>query len=262
MNDPHVERLHFKLQTGEHLSFRTPPPLVEERDAFTIRLKDGTLTADMKGHHATEEAARRCVADFLRAWEIQTDLTQGRGSIRFMYDHADISDRNPPPVGEHRTLVAKAGVYTLDGWPCHLHVSRASYPSAPTRFAATPDVETMIMRYEMYLDGKEPLLSMANVCMTLLEGTTGATCKVKDAFCTKYAIERAVRDKLGDIVSERGGPTEARKLGGGSTNTPLTGAEKQWVEEVVKAMIRRKAEFDADPSASLQPIMLPDFIAL
>src|SRR5262249_31197976 len=136
------------------------------------------------------------------------------------------------------------------------------YPPTPTRFVASPDVETMLLRYEMYLDGKEPLLSMANACMTLLEGSTGATRRVREAFCQTYRIDRAVRDKLGDIVSERGGPAEARKFRSRATMTPLTEKEKQWVKDVVKAMIRRKAEYDADPSAPLQQITLADFVPI
>ena len=120
----------------------------------------------------------------------------------------------------------------------------------------------MMLRYEMYLDGREPLLSMANACMTCLEGSTGATSKVREAFCQTYHIDRSVREKLGAIVSERGGPDEARKLGGSATKTSLTNQEKQWVEACVKALIRRKAEYDADPTTPLKQITLSDFVPL
>jgi hypothetical protein len=264
MNDPHVVRLQYKLHTREHLSFKAPAPLDGETDAFRMRLADGALTFEMKEHHATEESARKRVEPWLRAWEIDTDLRDGRGSIRFKFDRSQIIDRNPPPPGSPRDVVAHVATIrlSLTAGAAKVHVTRASYPPIPTRFVASPDVETMLMRYQMYLDGKEPLLSMANACMTLLEGSTGATSNIRQAFCQTYTIARDVREKLGYIVSERGGPDEARKLGTSATKTPLTGKEKQWVKDVVKALIRRKAEYDADPAAPLPQITMADFVTL
>jgi hypothetical protein len=73
-------------------------------------------------------------------------------------------------------------------------------------------------------------------------------------------VGQPVRDTLGNLVSEKGGPEEARKLGAGATGTPLTPGEKTWIGEVVKALIRRKAEYDADPvAAGLPPITMSGF---
>jgi len=262
MNDPHVERLHYKLATGAHLSFSSPPPLDAETGAFRMRLENGALTFEMKEHHATEETAKACVHGYIRAWEIATDLTHGRGSLRFKFERADIIDRNPLATSGARYLERHTSNVLGLGDRVATHASKATYLPPPVGFKATQDVETMMLRYEMYLDGREPLLSMANACMTCLEGSTGATSKVREAFCQTYHIDRSVREKLGAIVSERGGPDEARKLGGSATKTSLTNQEKQWVEACVKALIRRKAEYDADPTTPLKQITLSDFVPL
>ena len=196
------------------------------------------------------------------AWEIETNLRLGKGMIRFEFQRSEIIDRNPPPPGEPRVITASGAISCRATVSARGHVVHAQYPPPPMRFSATPDVETMWNRYLGYLDGKEPLLSMANLCLTVLEGSTGAKTKVREAVCTMYNIDRPVRDKLGYIASERGSPEEARKLALGATRTPLTEKEKQWVEEVIKALIRRKAEYDADSSAPLPLITMGAFITL
>jgi hypothetical protein len=263
MNDPHVERLHYQLRPGEGLSFNSPPPLDVNNTAFRLRLDNGLLAVEMNEHHATEAEAKKCVEPWLRAWEIETNLRLGKGMIRFEFQRSEIIDRNPPPPGEPRVITASGAISCGATVSARGHVVHAQYPPPPMRFRATPDVETMWNRYLGYLDGKEPLLSMAYLCLTVLEGSTRAKkTKVRKAVCTMYNIDHPVRKKLGDIVSERGSSEEARKLGSGATRTPLTEKEKQWVEEVIKALIRRKAEYDADSSAPLPLITMGAFINL
>jgi hypothetical protein len=138
----------------------------------------------------------------------------------------------------------------------------ASYPAPPNGFKPSPDVETMWLRYQFYRDQREPLLSMAYVCLSLLEGTTGTKHGARTSVCTKYKIDQAVRDKFGDLVSEHGDASEARKLDFGVSRQPLTHAQRVWIDQVVKALIRRKAEYDFDPSATFPPITMADFIQI
>ena len=262
MNNPHVERLHYQLCPGEGLSFNSPPPLDDNEPAFRWRLDNALLAVEMNEHYATEAEAKKCVEPLLRAWEIETNLRLGRGMIRFEFQRSEIIDRNPPPPGEPRVISASVAFVGEATVSARGHAVHTQYPPPPMRFSATPDVETMWNRYLGYLDGKEPLLSMAYACLTVLEGSTGASTGVREAVCTMYNIDRPVRNKLGDIVSERGGPKEARKLGSGATCALLTEQEKQWVEEVIKALIRRKAEYDANSSAPLPLITMGAFITL
>lgn len=264
MNDPHVVSLRYRLADVSSRQYVSPAIFECETDAFFLYLASGVLTTRMKGHHSTVESARAVVEPYLRAWEISAGLRCGPNAFLLLFDPpAEIVDRNPTPKQEDGVYTAVAnlvvGAATLKATAI---LVQREYPSPPKCFAATPDVQTMWFRYGLYYEGKEPLLSMAYACLTLLEGSTGAASGFRTAVCKKYFIDQAVRDKLGDIVSERGDPTEARKLGNAATMTPLTKQEKQWVEDVIKAFIRRKAEYDADSTSPLVQITMADFIPL
>src|SRR5690349_7857955 len=100
MNDPHVERLFYKLHTGDNLSFNAPPPLEGGTRAFRLRLENDELTAEILEHYPTEASARQRLESYLRAWEISANLDLGVGSIRFEFERADVIDRDPhAPVG-------------------------------------------------------------------------------------------------------------------------------------------------------------------
>jgi|SRR5579871_933863 len=73
-----------------------------------------------------------------------------------------------------------------------------------------------------------------------------------------YRIDEAVRIKLGDLVSQHGSPEEARKLDHEATRKPLNGRERNWIEQVVKALIRRKAGYDANPNANRPMLTMAD----
>lgn len=161
MRDPHVESLRYRLDTSETTTYENPPAVEVSRDEFECRLNDGVLTCRMREHYPTVEEARRVVDGFLRSWEIKAALELGRGEMRFQFEDSHMVDRDPPPPGSSQVIqvsAASVGVSTVLG---RVHVTRNKYPGAPTTFAATPDVETLWQRYENYLDGKEPLLSMA-----------------------------------------------------------------------------------------------------
>lgn len=260
MNDPHVESLTYRLTVGPSIRFNNPPALEREYNAFRLRLDAGTLIAMMKDHFATADEARLVVDPVLRSWEIDTNLTNGPNHISFSFDKAEVIDRSPPPPGTPHVIVCSGGVGI--GGSATVVMVRPKYPEPPSRFAATEDVQAIWFRYMQYIEGKEPLLSMAYAVLSLLEGTTGQKQGARVAVCAKYNIDQTVRDKLGDLVSEKGSPKEARKLDHGATRQPLTHAERSWVVAVVKALIRRKGEYDADPSAALTPITLSDFPAI
>jgi hypothetical protein len=260
MRDPHVVALRYRLESPESVVFEDAPAVERETAGFRLHLWNGKLTVHMKGHHATVESARVCVDPYLRAWEISTGLQFGSGQVAFIYDPpADMIDRDPPPPGNVR-LIAGVANLTLKGMPCVVTVTRRSYPEPPDDFSASPDVRCMWLRYKMHKDGKEPLLSMAFFCLTLLQGATGKP--ERRALCDMYGIDLAVRDTLGEIVSERGGPEEARKFDVGTTRTPLTPKEQTWVDEVIRTLIQRKAQYDADPAATRPQITMSQFAPL
>ena len=77
-------------------------------------------------------------------------------------------------------------------------VARPRYPDPPHQFAVSPDVETLWNRYEGHLQGREPLLSAANACLTWLEATHGGRRNV----ARKFRISQKIR---GEARPPRGG---------------------------------------------------------
>lgn len=262
MNDPHVVSLTYQMKVGSSIRFNSPPALERDYDAFHFRLDAGTLVMTMKTHFATSDDARLMVEPILRAWEIGTGLTCGPDAMSFSFATAEIIDRSPPPPGSVSFGVSPGHFGIAFGGSVGDIMTYSKYLEPPSNFSATEDVQVMWFRWTQYLAGKEPLLSMAYAVLSLLEGTTGQKHGARVAVCAKYSIDQAVRENLGGLVSEKGSPHEARKLDFGATQQPLTYAEKRWIEAVVKALIRRKAEYDADPTAALASITLSDFPAI
>jgi hypothetical protein len=247
MGDPHVESLRYRLETSETITYENPPAVEVIRDEFECRLSDGVLTCGMREHYPTVEEARGVVDGFLRSWEIKTALELGRGEMRFQFEDSHTVDRDPPPPGSPQIIQGSASFRGTSKLSARAHVTRSKYPGAPTTFAVTPDVETLWQRYENYLDGKEPLLSMAYFCLTVVEKKAGN----RRAAAKQYCIEEAILQRLGDLTSNRGDTATARKaLKGGRTAT-LSGKEINWIEGAVKALIRRTGEL-----ASAQPVPL------
>jgi hypothetical protein len=259
MNDPHVDSLRYNLVCSAHVRFNNPPPVEWDCDEFHLKLSDGILSATMKEHYPTEESARAAIEPFLRAWEIEAGLARNRPSFTFEFADSVTIDRSPPQSNAGNiTVMALSGTVKITGHAVFV-VTSGKYPQPPFGFKATEEVQRLWQRYSGYIEGKEPILSMAYFCLTVLERTTGVKNGARKLVCSKYNIEQAVRDKLGDLTSAKGGPDEARKFDFEASGDPLTGPERHWVESVVKALIRRKAEFDADPTLAFPKITMNDF---
>lgn len=168
MRDPHVVALYYRLETDPSLIFKNPQPLDQDVDEFTLRLADGVLTCTMKEHYASAEEAKAVVAPFLRAWELDFALVQGQRELRFIYQKDEIIDRDPPPPGMPQVIQVSAAIAAEAAMQVSAYISRREYPAPPTRFTASPDVETLWHRYEGYKQGHEPLL--ADVSANLLYG--------------------------------------------------------------------------------------------
>ena len=258
MRDPHVESLHYTLDTSYSLKFSNPPPIEGDQPEFKFKLEGDRLTATMKGHFAAAAEARIRVEPFLRAWELDDAVRQGRQQITFKYDKPTMIDRDPPKPGEPQIIHVEGIAQREYRWISDADLDAPTYPAVPTRFKASPDVETLWFRYQQFLEGKEPLLSMAYACLTMIEGSTGVPRGARGVAVTQYAIDRDVLDRIGDWVSTKGGVKDARKLGGTATLVPLTSAEEKWVKAAIRMLIRRKAEFDADPAAAFSQITMAD----
>ena len=204
-----------------------------------MRLSEGVAKFEMKEHYASEEEAKSVVEEFLRAWEIDSALRIGGTGMLFAFERAQVIDRNPPPPGT--VLVAvPTGRLTVRAHAPTVHVTRRAYPAPPAVFRVSPDVETLWQRYQFHRQGSEPLPGMAYFCLTRLEASAGGPPKAREKAVTKYAIDKKVLDKLGELSSERGDPKTARKATAMARfHTP---AEVAWTESAIRAIIRRVGE--------------------
>ena len=255
MRDPHVERLFYRLHTADTLTYEHAYQVSYETIPFKAELDQGRLTVEMKEHHPTEQSARARAEEWLRAWEIDTSLTYGPEYIHFEFDRSDIIDRNPPAPGEDQIIQVTAVESIGFVGTVAVQVTRSDYPPPPKAFKASSDVDTMWSRYQSYKQGREPLLSMAYFCLTVLEGSTGLTNGARGEAARRYNIDRPILDQLGELTSTRGGEGDARKFNAAATRTPLNPKETNWIEEALKLLIRRKGEYDYDPTVTPSPAL-------
>src|SRR5438105_3912003 len=98
MRDPHVVKLRYRIETIPTIKF-TETELTHETHDFQIKLEQGKATFEPKVHFPSIEAARSIADPFLRAWELDVALRYGKKEITFLFEDAEMIDRNPPPPG-------------------------------------------------------------------------------------------------------------------------------------------------------------------
>jgi hypothetical protein len=253
MKDPHVVSLEYKLETDDTLKFDNPEPRGYDAASFTVRLSDGVLTATMKDHFATQEEAVEVVRPFLIAWELHHALEHGRREFRFKFMRSNIIDRKPTPGALDDVVLTSTGLVAAAGFAPTLTVTRRHYPEPPPPdFVASPNVETLWDRYENYLLGREYLPAMGYFCLSVVETLYGPTpssgkapprktSQKRTRTATALNIEVAVFEKLGELTTERGDATMARKQEQGKPFRPLSGHEAAWVQAALRAITRRVA---------------------
>ena len=254
MRAPHVESLRYRLKTSATTNYENPPVVEVIRNEFECHLDDGVLKCRMREHFPAVEEARRVVENFLRSWEIKTALELGRDEMRFQFEDSHVIDRNPPPPGSPKIVRVSGTANITSNISAILHATRRKYPDPPTVFTVTPDVETLWQRYNNYLDGKEPLPSMAYFCLTLIENKAsrkGKKGKRKSA-AKLFLIDEKILDTLGNLTTNRGDPKTARKVPEkGESMIALSDKEGKWIEAAVKILIRRRGELSNIQTAKL-----------
>jgi hypothetical protein len=256
MRDPHVQTLEYQVQPAEGVRFGDAPPVEWETPEFRARLVGASLTVSMLRHYATEAEARRAVDPYAKAWEVTASLDLGRPAFGLDFRRAAVIDRAPPADAGVRSpatgsLSVAATVAPVQTYP--------AYPEPPTVFAITPDVESMWGRWTGYMNDREPLASMASMCLTILEaGAGGRPDARRTSAAAKYGVTRDVLELLGDLTSDLG---EAQTGRGAhvSRRSPHTHAEVGWIEAVVPLLIRRAGEVAYDPGRRWPQISLADF---
>ena len=108
-----------------------------------------------------------------------------------------------------------------------------------------------LMRYSRYREGKDTLAGMSYFCLTVLEESAGN----RAASVDKFNIAGRVLSTIGRLTGEKGG-AEARKDRG--RRGEFTPAERKWLDEAIKRLIRRAAEVAYDPAQRRPQITMAD----
>lgn len=262
MKEPHVESLVYRAESAEDIIYDDPPPVEIDMDEWEGCLENGTLTCRMKTHYASVSHARTAIESYLRAWEVNANLKHGKGSIKFVYQDANVIDLAPQESGRGLVICGKAAVVGIGTMTASVQIIRKKYPPPPKDFMVSPDVETIWGRYVGYLDGKEPLQDMAYFCLTMVERVYGGQRKkgenTRKAAARTIKVEFEVLKTLGKLASERGDESTARKFL--RQPSPLTGTERAWIEAVVKGLIYRVGEYSSSvDSGTLAQVTMADF---
>ena len=255
VNDPHVVALIYRVYQDENstVDYSKAMPLVGlEEPTFQLAVQDQKARFEFKVHYATVGEAREAIEDYIRVWEFHANLELGAPGFQLKFDRPEIVDRNQTP--SMPMLHAQPAKAQAPASQPRLLLAPTAYPSPPSRISLNPDVQTMYQRYMGYRRGNEPLASMAYFCLTVLEYSAG---KKRRAAAKKYQIGLRVLGRIG-MLSEKKGGFEARKAAG--VVTELTKAERRFLEEAVRTMIRRAAEKAYDPHMNMPVISLSDLL--
>lgn len=184
----------------------------------------------MKTHFSTVPDARAAVEPILQAWEVDSDLRHIRGALRFKFSRADIIDRSPCPPGVVRgNAYITLPTLRVSGQLSVLPTTSVRYPEPPPDgFLVTPDAKSILARYRGFLDGRQPLETVAYFCYTVVAGAD------KKQSAKAYQIDIPVLNKMSELSSTRGDPMTARKA---SAVQPLSASEATWLEATVKKLI-------------------------
>jgi len=256
MNDPHVKRLYYKVVIGKDVDYKNAPALSETTNDFEFSLDGEKAIFNMKQHYSSADEARAVVEPYLRAWDILIGLTHDPEDLQLKFDHAEIIDR--ASISDNKktiNLQAHISSHIVVSSEINIHVSRGKFPPFPKDFSASPDAETMYLRYKSHREGRESLTAMAYMCLTVFQ----ASADDRIAAERKYCIDHDVLDTLGRLTSTKGGPEDARKYPINGNFDPLHSKEKEWILSVIKTLIRRVGEYAYDNRAKISQISMKDF---
>jgi len=253
-----VESLVYQIKSAEGIVYANPPPLDVDKEKWKGHLENGILTCHMKVDYDSVADAREEVESYLRAWQIDAAIKHGRGSIAFVYQGASIIDLAPKGEGGVKVYATGCASVAAKATVGKVIITRGNYPPPPKVFRVCPVIETLWRRYQGYLDGNEPLQSMAYFCLTTIEENYGDG--KRDATARSINVDSRVLNMLGQLTSTKGDNTTARKAPKRGKPQPLSGRERTWIEAVVRTLIRRVGECTGcDDSSTLTRVGMQDF---
>ena len=258
MNDPRVVALNYKIEHHSSVDYDKASPLDHSEGDFEIHVEGNDVRFAMNRHYATQSEAIEAIESYIRSWECLAALQNGPNEFKLVFVWAEIEDRAPMP-GVVNVSVKPVRFNFSVGEPS-IHVSRGAYPRPPSsKMEFSPEIKLMFDRYVGYRAHREPLTGMANFCLTVLVDTVQSGKDHLKAAASHFDIDYKVLNKVGHLCACKGG-AEARKALG--IDQDLNGQERQFLEEVVKAIIQRAAEVAGDPNGPRDKIVLSDFLDL
>ena len=258
MNDPHVVALIYSIEYDDSVNYSKAPILNHEEERFRVAISENQVRFEFKEteHYATVETALKAVEEIIRCWEFDASLRGRPGQFKLRFVQPVVIDRSPPPSEPGKLRLSGPLWVNAPTGRVTLKVSNPiDYPAPPFGLNINlddPDVRAMMHRFERYCLNREPLPGMAYFCLTVLGRNSGGRGQV----AVKYSIGLSVLREIGRLTGKKGGGTTARKAVG--IDDDLTSQEICFLEEVVKAMIRRVAEVAYDPDGHFPKIGLED----
>ena len=252
MNDPHVVALLYDFVPEPSDDYSEAEPLRHEEAAFDLSVAEGIARFDMKEHFATEGEARQVVDRFVEKWRLYARLRRTLRPFKLKFKRSIIEDRNPTSG----VVFLGGGLRLHSRFGAELTILAGEYPSPPqSPLTITPDVQSMYDRFVGYLEGREPLPSMAYFCLDVLERSAAGSGKKRPRAAEKYAVEEDVLNEIGRLTSRKGG-AQARK--GEGLGAELEATEIRFLKRAVGAIILRMAEMAADPDRDYPVIGMSD----
>jgi len=236
MNDAHVSRLRYRALPASFIEVIEGSPIEVETDAFHARLVDRQLVLEMRKHFGSESEARRSADPFVNGWSIASGLRRGRVEVTFQFEGSEIVDRSPPADGANHASVSLQAPAPQLRATLTSHPIQIAFPGASPTFSASPEVEVLWARHQAYIEGREPLTSVAYFCSTYVQALAGGG---DSRASKKYKISRKVFERVGKFTGTRGDYLTARKVVNNQPPIPLSQDDLRWLEAAVRLMIWR-----------------------
>lgn len=243
INKPYIQRLFYTIITKDNVDYDNAPPVFFENETFKMTTSNNQIMFEMKRRFSAEQDAKIVIDDFLYRWEIKIGLENDPDDIRFKFDRSEVADLEPNQEENNTNLSVSVCKHEHDAENIVLHESRHKYPDPPNQFSISPDVETMYLRYKSYREGRDSLLSMAYLLLTVVESRVEKRNKLRNA-AKKLRIEEKILKKLGELCSTKGDESEARKAPENCNFIPLQQKEREWVLAACKLLINRCGEYE------------------
>ena len=236
MNDPLVVALHYRVRHHDRVNYSKAEPLVARTPEFRLELGDKKVRFEFEPPYPrTVEDACGIVEPFIRNWEFDAALSHGPGCFKLKFHSAE------------REANSETGFrgFAYGSLELSLEVEKAiasptTYPEPPVGIdSAHDDVELLLLRYERFKARKTLLPDFAYYCLTKI------CCDGRAVAADRYQVSGKLLKRIAELSSREGGP-DSRKAS--KIDPPLTQDERRWLERAVLRLIRRVAEYHANPN--------------